>query len=114
MSQDLSDFGVVRCPNGPFIFCFECKTVVGAMGPFFLHLRGKPHNIVKSKLVELLQARPDLNAIVEASIKANNHRLPEPWPDDVPPVANIQITQGYECLLCPSARCCALFINWRN
>jgi Orsellinic acid/F9775 biosynthesis cluster protein D len=106
MPQDLSDFGVIHCPNGHFIWCFTCKTVVGALGPFFLHLRGKPHNIVKSKLKELLQARPDLNAIVEESAKANNSRLPERWPDDVPPIADIKVTPGYECLLCPPAKPC--------
>jgi hypothetical protein len=84
--QNLSNFGKAHCHNSPFIFCFKCGTIAGAMGPLHNHVQGKPHCIVKSKLLDLLSARPDLNAIVNIG-----PRLPMAWPDDLRPVASLPV-----------------------
>jgi hypothetical protein len=101
MSQSLADFAVLRCPNGPYIFCFKCTTITIAL---YKHVTGKPHNITNGRLSELLSTRPDLQAIVDASaIARRGASLPEALPDDVPPMAGLPVISGYECLVCPRA-----------
>lgn len=103
-AQDLSDFAVLHCPNGPRIFCFKCTTIT-ITAALHKHVTGRPHNITKGRLVELLSTRPDLQAIVQASTVAEHSRapLPEALPDDVPPMAGLPVIASYECLVCPPA-----------
>jgi hypothetical protein len=53
--------------------------------------------VKKKSVPELLKTRPDLDVIA----KARQFVLPNAWPDDVPPIAGIQTTTAYKCLLCP-------------
>lgn len=100
-ARDLSDMAVLNCPNGPFIFCLKCSTITTAP---YKHLAGKPHNITRGRLSELLSTRPDLQAIVDASGKAKRKACtPEALPDDVLPMAGLPVVSGYECLVCPAA-----------
>jgi hypothetical protein len=97
MLKDLSFLLVLRCLNGLYTYCTICTQIVGGHGCLFRHITDKHASTGEKKSVpELLKTRPDLDAIV----KARRFVLPDAWPDDVPPIAGIQTTTAYECLLC--------------
>ena len=50
MPANLDFLGIVQCPNGPFIICYDCRSVVGAHGALQTHLR-KTHGLPPLKAI---------------------------------------------------------------
>ena len=95
MLTNLNFLGIVQCPNGPFIICYDCQYIVGARGTLQAHLQ-KTHNLPPRVSIALLAARPDLTKIAPKTTR----QLPTPWPNGVVPIQGLPVFPGYKCPHC--------------
>ncbi len=81
MLANLDFLGIVQCPNGPFIICYDCQCVIGAHSTLQAHLQ-KTHGLPPLLAAPLLAVRLDLTEITSKTAG----QLPAPWPNSVMPV----------------------------